>query len=141
MSPSGVGFVYGQLRSLNRQTRLQNFAEYTRRYQQVVLNFPEDILEVLRAQRAEGLRVLRSLFRGVVSHRHDLLNAGFGEYGSRSTVAGRLSLASGLKLPVGDHQPFVGSAYHGAPKIAHHTSANGSAITLALKEHVEEVHS
>jgi hypothetical protein len=39
----GVGVVYGQLRSLNQQTRMQNFAEYTRRYQQIVLHFPENI--------------------------------------------------------------------------------------------------
>jgi hypothetical protein len=40
---AGVVLVLGQLRSLNLQTRLQNFAEYTRRYQQIVLHFPEDI--------------------------------------------------------------------------------------------------
>jgi len=39
----GVWFVARQLHGLERQTRLQNFAEYTRRYQQIVLNFPEDI--------------------------------------------------------------------------------------------------
>jgi hypothetical protein len=39
----GLVVVVCQLRSLNRQTRLQNFAEYTMRYQQIVLNFPEDI--------------------------------------------------------------------------------------------------
>lgn len=40
---AGVIVVYAQLRSLNQQTKLQNFAEYTRRYQHIVLNFPEDI--------------------------------------------------------------------------------------------------
>ena len=39
----GVVLVFGQLRSLNQQTRMQTFAEYTRRYQEIVLNFPEDI--------------------------------------------------------------------------------------------------
>lgn len=39
----GVWYVARQLHGLDRQTRLQNFAEYTRRYQQIVLNFPEDI--------------------------------------------------------------------------------------------------
>ncbi len=41
--PDRCGVVYAQLRSLNQQTKLQNFTEYTRRYQQIVLNFPEDI--------------------------------------------------------------------------------------------------
>ena len=40
---AGVVVVFLQLRSLNQQTRLQNFGEYTRRYQHIVLNFPEDI--------------------------------------------------------------------------------------------------
>jgi len=40
---AGVIVVFLQLRSLDQQTRLQNFGEYTRRYQQIVLNFPEDI--------------------------------------------------------------------------------------------------
>ena len=40
---AGVVVVFRQLQSLNQQTKLQNFAEYTRRYQQIVLKFPEDI--------------------------------------------------------------------------------------------------
>ena len=39
----GVVLVFGQLRSLNQQSRMQTFAEYTRRYQEIALNFPEDI--------------------------------------------------------------------------------------------------
>ena len=39
----GVVLVFGQLRSLNQQSRMQTFAEYTRRYQEIVLHFPEDI--------------------------------------------------------------------------------------------------
>ena len=39
----GVVLVFGQLRSLNQQSRMQTFAEYTRRYQETALNFPEDI--------------------------------------------------------------------------------------------------
>jgi hypothetical protein len=38
-----VVLVFGQLRSLNRQSRMQTFAEYTRRYQEIILHFPEDI--------------------------------------------------------------------------------------------------
>ena len=40
---AGVIGVFFQLQSLNRQTRMQNFAEYTRRYKDIVLEFPEDI--------------------------------------------------------------------------------------------------
>src|SRR5262245_30436392 len=40
---AGVVVVFLQLRSLDQQSRLQNFGEYTRRYQDIVLNFPEDI--------------------------------------------------------------------------------------------------
>ena len=39
----GVVLVFGQLRSLTQQTRMHIFAEYTRRYQEIVLNFPEGI--------------------------------------------------------------------------------------------------
>ena len=39
----GVVLVFGQLRSLNQQSRMQTFAEYTRRYQEIVLHFPEDV--------------------------------------------------------------------------------------------------
>ena len=40
---AGIWVVYRQLQFLNQQARMQNFAEYTRRYQQIGLNFPEDI--------------------------------------------------------------------------------------------------
>ena len=33
----GVVLVFGQLRSLNQQSRMQTFAEYTRRYQEIAL--------------------------------------------------------------------------------------------------------
>ena len=35
--------LYIQSRSTRKQLKLQNFIEYTRRYQEIVLNFPENI--------------------------------------------------------------------------------------------------
>jgi len=40
---AGVIGVFYQLQGLNRQTRMHSFAEYTRRYKDIVLKFPEDI--------------------------------------------------------------------------------------------------
>lgn len=39
-----VGLVY-QSRSTRKQVKLQNFIEYTKRYQEIILNFPENINE------------------------------------------------------------------------------------------------
>jgi len=64
----GVIVVFAQLRSLNRQSRLQNFSEYTKRYQEIVLRFPEDInsprfsLHHGRKDRSEVMRLMRSYY-------------------------------------------------------------------------------
>lgn len=39
------GLIY-QSRSTRKQVKLQNFIEYTKRYQEIILNFPESINEV-----------------------------------------------------------------------------------------------
>ena len=38
-----VGSVLLQIRTMNKQLRLQLYADYTKRYQNITLNFPEDI--------------------------------------------------------------------------------------------------
>ena len=38
------GLIY-QSRSTRKQVKLQNFIEYTKRYQEIILNFPENINE------------------------------------------------------------------------------------------------
>ena len=40
---SGVCVVWLQTGKLSKQLTLQNFADYTKRYQEIILNFPEDI--------------------------------------------------------------------------------------------------
>jgi hypothetical protein len=40
---AGVVVVFLQLRGLARQITLQHFADYTKRYQNIILEFPEDI--------------------------------------------------------------------------------------------------
>jgi len=39
-----IGLIY-QSRSTRKQVKLQNFIEYTKRYQEIILNFPENINE------------------------------------------------------------------------------------------------
>ena len=39
------GLIY-QSRSTRKQVKLQNYIEYTKRYQEIILNFPENINEV-----------------------------------------------------------------------------------------------
>ncbi len=39
----GIVLVVSQLRILNRQLKLQIYADYTKRYQEIILHFPEDI--------------------------------------------------------------------------------------------------
>jgi len=39
----GLGVIVVQLRQVSRQIRLQNFSDYTKRYQEIILHFPEDI--------------------------------------------------------------------------------------------------
>ena len=63
----GVVVVWCQLRSLSQQTRLQNFSDYTKRYQEIVLNFPEDINSESfsfeeRADREKTMRYMRAYF-------------------------------------------------------------------------------
>lgn len=43
MTAAGVFVVYFQLRKLGEQINLQSFADYTKRYQEIILRFPEDI--------------------------------------------------------------------------------------------------
>lgn len=38
-----VGAVFQQIRTMNKQLKLQLYADYTKRYQDITLNFPEDI--------------------------------------------------------------------------------------------------
>ena len=40
---AGVVVVYFQLRKLSQQITLQNFSDYTKRYQRIILHFPEDV--------------------------------------------------------------------------------------------------
>jgi hypothetical protein len=40
---AGVVVVYLQLRALSQQIKLQHFSDYTKRYQEIALHFPEDI--------------------------------------------------------------------------------------------------
>jgi hypothetical protein len=42
---ASIGTLFYTLRSNRRQLKLQNFTEYTRRYQEIILNFPENINE------------------------------------------------------------------------------------------------
>lgn len=41
----GVYVVWKQTQKLSDQLMLQNFSDYTKRYQEIILNFPEDINE------------------------------------------------------------------------------------------------
>lgn len=43
MTAAGVIVVFVQLQKLGQQIKLQSFADYTKRYQEIVLRFPEDI--------------------------------------------------------------------------------------------------
>ena len=62
--------LFIQSRATQRQLRLQNFAEYTKRYQEIILHFPESIneptfsLEGLpsKEQRDTTLRYMRAYF-------------------------------------------------------------------------------
>lgn len=39
----GIWFLYKQASKLNEQLTIQQFSDYTKRYQEITLNFPEDI--------------------------------------------------------------------------------------------------
>ena len=45
VTAAGVAVVYLQLRTLSQQIKLQHFSDYTKRYQEIILHFPEDINE------------------------------------------------------------------------------------------------
>jgi hypothetical protein len=64
---AGVAVVYRQLRQLSRQVELQHFSDYTKRYQDIVIKFPEDISspEFVLAGRPDynhSMRYLRAYF-------------------------------------------------------------------------------
>ena len=64
---AGVAVIFTQLRQLSRQIKLQSFSDYTRRYQEIVLHFPEDINEpgfVLRGRQDydQTMRNMRAYF-------------------------------------------------------------------------------
>jgi|KBSSwiStaDraftv2_1062776.scaffolds.fasta_scaffold790460_1 hypothetical protein len=40
---AGVAVIFVQLRHLSRQIKLQSFSDYTKRYQEIILNLPDDI--------------------------------------------------------------------------------------------------
>lgn len=62
------GLIY-QSRSTRKQVKLQNFIEYTKRYQEIILNFPENINEadfkfedMGREQKNKTMRYMRAYF-------------------------------------------------------------------------------
>jgi hypothetical protein len=40
---AATGVIFWQLRVLNRQVKLQQYVDYTKRYQEIALNFPENV--------------------------------------------------------------------------------------------------
>lgn len=65
---AGAGIVVWQLHFLRKQVTLQNYSDYTKRYQEIVLNFPEDIndkkfiLNKVRPDYYKTMRYMRSYF-------------------------------------------------------------------------------
>ena len=62
------GLIY-QSRSTRKQVKLQNFIEYTKRYQEIILNFPENINEknflfdkLQEDQKRKTMRYMRAYF-------------------------------------------------------------------------------
>lgn len=57
-----IGLIF-QSRSTRKQVKLQNFIEYTKRYQEIILNFPEGInqgdIEIELLDSSEYQRVMR----------------------------------------------------------------------------------
>lgn len=41
----GVGALWFQIGALRKQLTIQNFSDYTKRYQEIILHFPEDVNE------------------------------------------------------------------------------------------------
>ena len=63
----GVVFIYYQLHILSKQVRLQHYSDYTKRYQEIALHFPEDINTsdfslVGRSDYAPTMRYMRAYF-------------------------------------------------------------------------------
>ena len=63
-----MGLIY-QSRSTQKQVKLQNFIEYTKRYQEIILNFPENINEqsfdfdaMEIKEKARAMRYMRAYF-------------------------------------------------------------------------------
>jgi hypothetical protein len=59
---AGVWLVWGQLGALSKQIKLQHYSEYTKRYQEIMLQFPEDINQVdfqLSSERKDYGHVMR----------------------------------------------------------------------------------
>ncbi|MGH7826749.1 MAG: hypothetical protein ACREQ7_16445 [Candidatus Binatia bacterium] len=63
-----TGLIY-QSRSTRKQVKLQNFIEYTKRYQEIILNFPENINEqdfsfdgMPAEERDKTMRYMRAYF-------------------------------------------------------------------------------
>jgi hypothetical protein len=72
-----------QLHLFNKQLRLNFFADYTKRYQEIILNFPEEINEpdfdfarLTPKARSKTLRYMRVYF-DLCSEEFDLWNAGY----------------------------------------------------------------
>ena len=42
---AGACFIWHQISQVQKQIKLQNYSNYTKRYQEIVLNFPEEINE------------------------------------------------------------------------------------------------
>lgn len=40
-----IGGLWYQIRSMRKQLTIQNFSDYTKRYQEIILSFPEDVNE------------------------------------------------------------------------------------------------
>ena len=64
---AGVVVVYLQLRALSQQIKLQHFSDYTKRYQEIALHFPEDInvgdfVLAGRPDYAQTMRYMRAYF-------------------------------------------------------------------------------
>jgi hypothetical protein len=59
----GVIVGWWQLAKLNQQLTLQHFADYTKRYQEIILRFPEDINET--AFKLEGREDYSTIMRAM----------------------------------------------------------------------------
>lgn len=63
----GVWVVWHQTGKISKQLKLQNYSDYTKRYQEIILNFPEDVNEqefilVGRDDYKKTMRYMRAYF-------------------------------------------------------------------------------